>query len=126
MALGLQILLIAASVLVTFYTISKIRRARLDIDDALFWIFFSLILLVMSIFPIIPTFFAELIGIQSPVNFVFLFMIFIAFIKLFNVAVELSVQKHRLNSLVQRLAIDEAERKEKEKEKEKENSNDQQ
>ena len=123
MALGLQILLIAASVLVTFYTISKIRRARLDIDDALFWIFFSLILLVMSIFPIIPTFFAELIGIQSPVNFVFLFMIFIAFIKLFNVAVELSVQKHRLNSLVQRLAIDEAERKEKEQEKE--NSNDQ-
>ena len=116
MTLGLQIILIVASVLVSFYTVHKIRRARLDIDDALFWIFFSVILLVMSIFPVIPTFFAELIGIQSPVNFVFLFMIFIAFIKLFNVAVELSVQKHRLNSLVQRLAIDEAERQEKKEE----------
>ena len=118
MTLGLQIILIAASVIVTFYTISKIRRARLDIDDALFWILFSALLLVMSIFPIIPTFFADLIGIQSPVNFVFLFMIFIAFIKLFNVAVDLSVQKHRLNALVQRLAINEA-RKKAEEEKEK-------
>ncbi len=117
MTLGLQIVLIAASVLVTFYTLRRIRRARLDIDDALFWIFFSLILLIMSIFPIVPIFLAELIGIESPANFVFLFMIFIAFIKLFGIAVELSVQKHRLNSLVQSLAIDETKKRDKEDEK---------
>ena len=111
MTLGLRILLIAASVLVFFYTVRRIRRAKLDIDDALFWIFFSLLLLVMSIFPIVPIYLSELIGIESPANFVFLFMIFIAFIKLFSVAVELSVQKHRLNSLVQRLAIDETQKK---------------
>ena len=114
MTLGLQIILIVASVLVTFYALRKIRRAQLDIDDALFWIFFSLILLVMSIFPIVPIFLANLIGIESPANFVVLFMIFIAFIKLFGVAVELSVQKHRLNSLVQRLAIDETSKKDEE------------
>ncbi len=107
MSFGLQIILIAASVLVFFYTLRRIRRAKLDIDDALFWIFFSVLLLVMSIFPIIPIFFADLCGIESPANFVFLFMIFVAFAKLFTVAVELSVQKHRIHALVQRLGIDE-------------------
>ena len=59
----------------------------------------------MSIFPIIPTFFSELLGIASPVNFVYLLVIALIMLKLFKLAIELSITKRRLNHLIQRIAI---------------------
>ena len=105
MTLALRIVLIAASVLVTLYALYKIRKAQLNIDDAFYWIFVSLILLVMSIFPVVPTYFSSLVGIESPANFVFLVMIFLAFVKLFDQSIEFSIQKHRLNKLIQKIAL---------------------
>lgn len=105
MTLTLRIVLIVASVLVVFYTIRKIRKSQLNIDDSVFWIGFSVMLLIMSIFPQVVTFFTQLLGIASPVNFVFLFVIFLILIKLFKLAIDLSITKHRLNHLIQRIAI---------------------
>lgn len=105
MTLTLRILLVVASVLATAYALRKIRKAQLNIDDAFYWIVFSVILLVMSIFPVIPIFLSSLLGIESPANFVFLFMLFILIIRLFKNSIELSVQKHRLNNLIQKIAI---------------------
>ncbi|MBR5241912.1 MAG: DUF2304 domain-containing protein [Clostridia bacterium] len=105
MTLTLRIVLIVASVLATAYALRKIRKAELNIDDAFYWIFFSAILLVMSIFPIIPIYLSNLLGIESPANFVFLFMLFILIVRLFTNSIELSVQKHRLNNLIQKIAI---------------------
>ncbi|MBQ2809897.1 MAG: DUF2304 domain-containing protein [Clostridia bacterium] len=105
MTLTLRIVLIVASVLVVLYTIRKIRKSQLNIDDSVFWIGFSLMLLIMSIFPQIVEFFTRLLGIASPVNFVFLFVIFLILIKLFKLAIDLSITKHRLNHLIQRIAI---------------------
>lgn len=101
----LRVVLIVISVLVAIYTIRRIRKSHLNIDDSVYWIAFSVILLVMSIFPQIAAFFAHLIGIDSTVNFVFLFVIALVFIKLFQLAVDLSITKHRLNHLIQRIAI---------------------
>ena len=101
----LRIVLIVISVLVFIYTIRKIRKSQLNIDDSVYWIGFSVILLVMSIFPIIPTFFSELLGIASPVNFVYLLVIALIMLKLFKLAIELSITKRRLNHLIQRIAI---------------------
>ena len=101
----LRIVLIAASVIVIVYALHKIRKAQLDIDDAIYWIVFSVLLLTMSIFPSITFAVSSLLGIESPSNFVFLFMIFIVLAKLFTNSIELSIQKHRLNNLVQRIAL---------------------
>ena len=105
MNLTLRIVLIVASLLVMFYTIRKIRKSQLNIDDSIFWIGFSVLLVVISIFPQIPIFFSKLLNIESPVNFVFLFIIFLIIVKLFKLAIELSITKHRLNSLVQKIAL---------------------
>lgn len=105
MNLTLRIVLIVASVLVMLYTIRKIRKSQLNIDDSIFWIGFSVLLVVISVFPQIPIFFSNLLEIASPVNFVFLFVIFLIIVKLFKLAIELSITKHRLNSLVQKIAL---------------------
>lgn len=109
MSLVLRIALILVSFFVLVFVLKKIRRTQLYIDDAIYWIVFSVLLLMISIFPQIAIWAAELLGIQSPANFVFLFMIFVVLIKLFNLAIDLSVQKHRLNRLVQKLALMEKE-----------------
>jgi hypothetical protein len=105
MTLALRIILVVASVFVTLYALRKIRKAQLNIDDAFYWIIVSCILLVMSIFPVVPAYLSSLIGIESPANFVFLVMIFLAFVKMFSLSIEFSVQKYRLNKLVQKIAL---------------------
>ena len=105
MSTTLRIVLIVISAFVLLYTIKKIRKSQLNIDDSVYWIGFAVILLVMSIFPIIPTFFSELLGIASPVNFVYLLVIALIMLKLFKLAIELSITKRRLNHLIQRIAI---------------------
>ena len=114
----LRVALIVVSVLVVFFVLRRIRRAQLNIDDSIWWILFSLLLLLISIFPQIAVWASERMGIQSPANFVFLFMIFVVLAKLFGLSIELSVLKHRLNRLTQKIALD---REEEEHEKTDEN-----
>lgn len=119
MSIVLRIALIAVSFLVIVFVIKKIRRTKLYIDDAIYWIAFSVMLFVLSLFPQIAIWASELLGIESPANFVFLLMIFVVLIKLFQLSIELSVQKQRLNRLVQKLALmKEAEREDLKTEKE--------
>ncbi len=105
MSIVLRIALIIVSFLVMVFVLKKIRKTQLHIDDAIYWIVASVLLLVISIVPQIAIWVSQLMGIDSPANFVFLFMIFVILIKLFNLAIEVSIQKQRLNRLVQKLAL---------------------
>lgn len=105
MSIVLRISLIVVSFLVVIFVLRKIRKTQLHIDDAIYWIVSAFLLLVISIFPQIAIFASSLMGIESPANFVFLFMIFVILIKLFNLAIDISIQKDRLNRLVQKLAL---------------------
>lgn len=106
MSTVLRVALIIVSVVVVFFAMRKIRKAQLNIDDSIFWVLFSLILLVISIFPQIAMWASGLLGIESPANFVFLFMIFVVLVKIFQLAIDLSVIKHRLNRLAQKISLD--------------------
>ncbi len=105
MSISLRILLIAVSVVSVIYAMRKIRKAQLNIDDSIYWIMVSVILLALSIFPQIATFAAKLLGFEAPTNFVLVFMIFVVLAKLFQVSVDLSIAKHRLNLLIQKTAL---------------------
>ncbi|MBO4308850.1 MAG: DUF2304 domain-containing protein [Clostridia bacterium] len=122
MSVVLRVVLIVVSVIVVFFAMRKIRKAQLNIDDSIFWILFSLILLVVSIFPQIAIWAAGLLGIESPANFVFLFMIFVVLVKLFQLAIDLSVLKHRLNRLAQKISLNRYDDTEKKDEKNTENT----
>ncbi len=118
----LRVLLIVVSAIVVFFVLRKIRRAQLNIDDSVFWILFSAILLVISIFPQIAIWVSEKVGIESPANFVFLFMIFMVLVKLFQLAIDLSVLKHRLNRLAQKVSLNRHDDAEETSEKDSENT----
>jgi len=77
----------------------------MQIEDSLFWIFFSIILVLVSIFPDIAYFISRLLGIGTPVNFVFLAMIFILLFKVFSMSIKISQLEYKIKNLVQQIAI---------------------
>ena len=65
--------------LLTFWLIlRKIRKAEVTIADSTFWFLFALSLVLMGVFRQIPFFFADLFSIESPANFVFVYVIAVA------------------------------------------------
>ena len=102
----LRILLIAASIFYCGWTLYRIYRAQVKIEDAIFWICLSGVLLIMSLFPELVILGTELTGVQSPVNFVFLCMIFILMVKLFHLSMKVSALENKLHELAQRYGID--------------------
>lgn len=106
MSLTLRIILIVVSLLTTAFMIRKIRQSKVQIEDTLFWFFFSLLLVVISVFPGIPAFFATLFGVASPVNFIFLFIIFLLLVKLFYNTLRISQLDNKLKILTQKTAIE--------------------
>ncbi|WP_349356468.1 DUF2304 domain-containing protein [Streptococcus equi] len=53
------------------FILDSIRRSKILIEDSFFWLFFSLIVLLLSLFPNAAVYFSRLLGFESPANFVF-------------------------------------------------------
>lgn len=83
MDLQLNLFFILISVLTIIYIIKKIRKHKLNIDDSIVWIIWSIILLILSIFPKISIFFAKQMGFQSTSNFILCLFVFVSYIMLF-------------------------------------------
>ena len=109
-----RIVLIVVSLLSTYYILKKIRQSKLQIEYAIFWIVFAGVLVIISLFPWLVTLFTRLLGMQLPVNFVFMVFIFI----LFMMTIELSTLENKVKDLTQELALEEKERADELKEKE--------
>lgn len=105
MSIGFRIILILISVLTLFYILKKIRESKLEIEHALFWLGFAGVIFILSIFPKCVYWLTDLLGIQSPVNFVFLAIIFILIIKDFSTTLQLSRLENRLKELAQEIAL---------------------
>lgn len=105
MSWQLRIILVIVCILVCAFTLRKIKKAQMQIEDSLFWIVISFALVILSIFPEIIEIFSKILGIESTVNCVFLIMIFLLFIKAFMMSIKISQLEEKLKNLVQRLAI---------------------
>lgn len=115
MTIGFQLLLIIVSVLNFVYTMMQIRKSKLNIDDAIYLILFSLILLFMSLFPGAVTALSKLLGFISTSNFVFVFIIFIQYVILLKLQIKVSVLSEKTKSLNQALGLLKKDLEEKEK-----------
>ena len=51
MSVSLRILLIVAAVITVIWILKKIRKSKVKMEDAIFWLVFSGVLLVLAVFP---------------------------------------------------------------------------
>ena len=106
MSLTLRMLCVAGAAITFLIIASRVRKARVRIDDSIFWIVFSFGLLVIAIFPDIPHFLARMFGFQATSNFVFLAVITLLLMREFSNTVKISALNSRLNELVQEQALE--------------------
>lgn len=105
-----RVVLIVVSVVTMAYMLRKIRQSKLQIEDSLFWVFFSAVLVVFSLFPKAADACAQLLGIYSTANFLFVSVSFLLLVKLFGMTLHLSQLESRQKELVQKMALDQKEK----------------
>lgn len=104
MSAELRAILIIGSIFFCIYILRQIRHSKFKIDDSIFWICFSFVLILVSVFPEILIAGAKKLGVISPVNFVFLIIIFLLLLKIFLLSRKVSDLEEKIKRLVQTMA----------------------
>ena len=105
MSMMLRGLLIVGSLLTAFYVLRRVRRSRMRTEDSVFWLLFSLILVIMGLLPDLVTSLADWMGVMSAANLVFLIVIFFLIMKLFLMDQRISVLQRQVTETAQQVAI---------------------
>ncbi|MEG1782208.1 MAG: DUF2304 domain-containing protein [Oscillospiraceae bacterium] len=107
----IRIFLILGSIITFMFLVRYIRKSRVRIEDTFFWVLFSAVLIVISIFPQIAFVMSAILKIQSPINFVFLLTIFVLIIHQFYMTMKMSQLQIKFKELVQQMALNEKDKK---------------
>ncbi|MFR9307816.1 MAG: DUF2304 domain-containing protein [Lachnospiraceae bacterium] len=114
MTLTLRLILIIVSLAATAGVMGRIRKAKMQIEDAVFWVLFSFLLILLALCPPLLYFFTGLLGMQSPANLLFLVIIGLLILKVFSMSVRQSLLEEKLSTLAQELALKELAEEERE------------
>ena len=106
-----RIVLVVVCVATFAAVIQKIRRSRMRLEDAVFWVLLCVMFIIFAVFPAVPDTLASMLGIYSTANFLFLFMIFILLMKIFTMSLHISELEKKIEELTQSLALSDHERK---------------
>lgn len=96
-----RVLLVGGALLSLVFMLRKIRKSEIRISDSTFWFVFAVSLLALAVFPQIASFCSGVFGVESPANFVFLYVVAVLFMREFATTAELSRLRNRLTTLVQ-------------------------
>ncbi len=105
MDLKLQLVFILASILTMIFVIRKIKKHGLNIDDAIIWLIWAIVLLILSVFPELSIFVSKKLGFVSTSNFIFSLFTFFLYIILFVQTIKISSLKEKQKELIQKLSI---------------------
>ena len=75
MTVALRVTLFVMAVLSVVIVLYSIRKSKMRIEDSIFWAGLAFLVLLLSIFPQIGSWFSGVLGFMAPVNFIFLFFI---------------------------------------------------
>jgi hypothetical protein len=108
MEIKLQLFLIAFVVVLLALFVYMLIRRKLDVKYCLVWLFSIVVMLVFCIFPGLLDSLSALLGIATPMNALFfLCIVFLACVCI-SLTVVVSRLSARLRTLVQNLAVEEA------------------
>ena len=89
----IRICLIFGSLVTAWYILRRVRQAKVQIEDTIFWLLFSAALLILAIFP--------------GINFVYVVIIFLLLAKQFFMSIRLSQLDSKVRILTEQVALNE-------------------
>ena len=105
MNLRLKIFLFVIYALVFLFLALKLRSRRTEIKYILPWLALDVVLVVITAFPGILSFFCALFGIETPSNMLFFFALILLSAVVFSLTLALSRLSAQIRELTQRLAL---------------------
>ncbi len=105
MNVTLQIALLIFALVTSVWILRKVRRCKVKVYDAVFWVSLSFLLIFLGIVPNVSFIMADILGIQSPANFVFLIIIFLLLEKTFTLSIQVSQLEDKVENLTAEIAL---------------------
>ena len=113
MTITLRIILIICSLIAFLLCITKIKQAKLKVENSVIWMIGSIILILMSTFSGSVEWISNRLGFMAPVNFVFLVIIGFLLIQLFIDNIRISQLNEKIKDLNHYIALEEKNRENK-------------
>lgn len=113
MTITLRIILIICSLISFLLCITKIKQAKLKVENSVTWMVGSIILILMSIFSNVVEWLSAKLGFMAPVNFVFLIIIGFLLIQTFIDNIKIATLNEKIKDLNHYIALKEYEDKKK-------------
>ena len=101
----LRVLLLTMAIAAAVWILYKIRKLKVKMEDAIFWVIFAVILCVMGIFPKVTYWMTEKLGMMSPANLIFLVVIFLLAEKIFTLSILISQLEDKVSILSTEVAL---------------------
>lgn len=101
----LRIMLLIAAVFSAWWILLKIRKCKVKMEDAIFWVCFAVILLIMGICPEFTYWLTGVFQMQSPANLIFLIIIFLLIEKVFTLSIITSQLEDKVTVLSAEVAL---------------------
>ena len=101
----LSIVMLIASIFFLYLVIRNINKNNILFEQAFMWIVISLVMIIISIFDVIPGYFAGLLGFELTSNFLLSLAIFFLLVIAFLQTKTMSKKKEQIKQLVKQLSI---------------------
>lgn len=105
MSITLRMLLLIGAICTAGWILRKIRKLKVKMEDAIFWMIFAGILCVLGIFPELTYWLTGVMGIMSPANLIFLVIIFLLIEKVFTLSIVVSQLEEKVSILSAEVAL---------------------
>lgn len=105
MSIELRVVLLIAAVFSIGWIITRIRKAKVRLEDTFFWVVMSVVLLILGLFPGVSYWLASVLGVISPANLVFLIMISLLFEKLLTMSIMHSQMQDKYVTMAAEMAL---------------------
>lgn len=105
MSVNLKIFLIILLIFQVVLIINRLKRKKMTMKYASFWILLIIIMGVIVVFPTIVFKLSKLAGFEEPSNMIFLLGFFFLFYVSFIITTSISVQNEKIKTLIQEISI---------------------
>lgn len=105
MSVTLEISLIVLLIFQLILIINRVKRKKMTMKYASFWIFLIILMSIIVIFPSIVFRLSEFMGFEKTSNMIFLLGFFFLFYVSFIITTTISIQNEKIKSLIQEISI---------------------
>lgn len=105
MSVILKIFLIALLIFQLILIVNTVKRKKISMKYASFWIFLILIMAIVVIFPKIVFIISKIFGFEKASNMIFLLGFFFLFYIIFILTTSISIQNEKIKLLIQELSL---------------------